>query len=63
MRDEWLSDTLRDAARELEIPDDALVRWYDEERARLEAGARIHDYVRVFALRRVRDRLKAVRQR
>jgi hypothetical protein len=63
MRDEWLTDALRDAARDLAIPDDALMRWYDEERARLEAGARIHDYVRVFAMRRVRDRLKAALRR
>ncbi|WDD91527.1 DUF3562 domain-containing protein [Burkholderia sp. FERM BP-3421] len=63
MRHEWLTDALRDAARELAIPDDALTRWYDEARAQLEAGARIHDYVRVFALRRVRDRLNAARLR
>ncbi|AOK32630.1 MULTISPECIES: DUF3562 domain-containing protein [Burkholderia] len=63
MRDEGLIELLREAAADTSIPDEALQRWLDDEVARLEEGALIHDYVRVFAIRRLRERLAAVRKR
>lgn len=47
---EWL-------AKEAHLPFDAVARLYDEEWARLEAGARITGFLPVIALRNLRERL------
>ncbi|MGU7785025.1 DUF3562 domain-containing protein [Burkholderia sp. PU8-34] len=61
MQDERWLEPLRDAARELAIAEDVLQRWLDEEIESLGEGARVRDYLMVFAIRRVRSRLAAVR--
>ncbi|KVT41259.1 DUF3562 domain-containing protein [Burkholderia ubonensis] len=61
MHDERWLESLREAARELAITEDVLRRWLDEEIESLGNGARVRDYLMVFAIRRVRSRLAAAR--
>ena len=61
MQDERWFEPLREVARELAIPEDALRRWLDEEIKDLEEGAHVREFVMVFAIRRVRARLAAIR--
>ncbi|WP_080405236.1 DUF3562 domain-containing protein [Burkholderia ubonensis] len=60
MQDEQWLESLREKARELAIAEDVLRRWLDEEIENLGNGARVRDYLMVFAIRRVRSRLAAV---
>jgi hypothetical protein len=45
-------------ARESAMPVNEVARLYEDARAGLEAGARIKDYVGIFALRNVRNMLR-----
>ncbi|WP_126284672.1 DUF3562 domain-containing protein [Burkholderia stagnalis] len=61
MQDERWLEQLREVARELAVSEDALKRWLDEEIKDLEDGAQVREYLMVFAIRRVRVRLAAIR--
>ncbi|VWC74016.1 hypothetical protein BLA17378_03470 [Burkholderia aenigmatica] len=47
-------------ARDLSIPDDALRRMLDDEIVALTQDARVHDYLRIFAIRRLSQRLRSL---
>ncbi|AOJ06211.1 DUF3562 domain-containing protein [Burkholderia mayonis] len=57
MRQDTLYDSLLAAAQRRSITEGELMHMLDDEIARLADGARIHDYLRVIAIRRVRDRI------
>ncbi|AGK50485.1 MULTISPECIES: DUF3562 domain-containing protein [Burkholderia] len=57
MRQDMLFDSLLAAARRRSITEGELMHMLDDEIARLADGARVHDYLRVIAIRRVRERI------
>ncbi|AOJ72945.1 MULTISPECIES: DUF3562 domain-containing protein [Burkholderia] len=57
MHHDMLFDSLLAAARRRSITEGELMHMLDDEIARLADGARVHDYLRVIAIRRVRERL------
>jgi hypothetical protein len=52
-------DTITSIAQEMHYPLPVVKRVYDAEFSRLKAGARITDYLVLFAARRTRDALLA----
>lgn len=52
-------DTITNLAKEMHFPLPVVKRVYEAEFARLKAGARITDYLVLFAARRTRDALLA----
>jgi Protein of unknown function (DUF3562) len=52
-------DAITSIAKEMHYPLPVVKRVYDAEFARLKAGARITDYLVLFAARRTRDALLA----
>ncbi len=59
MHQDTLFDSLLAAARRRSITEGEVMHMLDDEIARLADGARIHDYLRVIAIRRVRERIGA----
>ncbi|WP_396333932.1 DUF3562 domain-containing protein [Burkholderia anthina] len=59
MNQDRLFASLAALARDLLIPDDALQRMLDDEIAALTTGARVHDYLRIFAIRRLSRRMRS----
>ncbi|AIO71003.1 DUF3562 domain-containing protein [Burkholderia oklahomensis] len=57
MHQDTLYDSLLAAAQRRSITERELMHMLDDEIARLADGARVHDYLRVIAIRRVRDRI------
>lgn len=57
MHQDTLFDSLLAAARRGSITEGEVMHMLDDEIARLADGARIHDYLRVIAIRRVRERI------
>ncbi|MBR8062321.1 DUF3562 domain-containing protein [Burkholderia ambifaria] len=60
MNQDRLLTSLAALARDLSIPDDALRRMLDDEIAALAKGARVHDYLRIFAIRRLSRRMRSL---
>nr|WP_175942790.1 DUF3562 domain-containing protein [Burkholderia pyrrocinia] len=60
MNQDRLLTSLAALARDLSIPDDVLRRMLDDEIAALAKGARVHDYLRIFAIRRVSRRMRSL---
>ena len=54
-------DAITSIAQEMHYPLPVVKRVYDSEFARLKAGARVKDYLVLFAARRTRDTLLANR--
>ncbi|MDN7903813.1 DUF3562 domain-containing protein [Burkholderia diffusa] len=59
MNQDRLFASLAALARDLSISDDALRRMLDDEIATLTRDAHVHDYVRIFAIRRLRLRMRS----
>ncbi|AOJ05356.1 hypothetical protein WS70_27065 [Burkholderia mayonis] len=57
MHQDTLYDSLLAAAQRRSITERALMHMLDDEITRLADGARVYDYLRVIAIRRVRDRI------
>ncbi|ABC35121.1 DUF3562 domain-containing protein [Burkholderia thailandensis] len=57
MHQDTLFDSLLAAAQRSSITKGELMHMLDDEIARLADGARVHDYLRVIAIRRVRERI------
>ena len=45
-------------AQESQVPIDEVARLYEDERAELEAGARLTGFLPIFAIRKVREILR-----
>ena len=60
MNQDRLFASLAALARDLSISDDALRRMLDDEIATLTKDARVHDYLRIFAIRRLRQRMRSL---
>jgi len=60
MNQDRLFVSLAALARDLSISDDALRRMLDDEIATLTKDARVHDYLRIFAIRRLRQRMRSL---
>lgn len=52
-------DAISTIAKEMHYPVPVVKRVYEEQFARLKAGARITDYLVLFAARRTRDALQS----
>ncbi|AOI95613.1 MULTISPECIES: DUF3562 domain-containing protein [Burkholderia] len=59
MNQDRLFASLAALARDLSISDDALRRMLDDEIATLTKDARVHDYLRIFAIRRLSLRMRS----
>ncbi|AOJ34984.1 DUF3562 domain-containing protein [Burkholderia metallica] len=53
-----LLDSLKEAARQRAIGSDQLRAMLDDEVRALSSDARVHDYIHVFAIRHLRDRMR-----
>ncbi|MBY4868866.1 DUF3562 domain-containing protein [Burkholderia sp. Bp9017] len=60
MNQDRLFAALAALARDLSIPDDALRRMLDDEIAALAKDARVRDYLRIFAIRRLSRRMRSL---
>ncbi|MDR0240312.1 MAG: DUF3562 domain-containing protein [Burkholderia sp.] len=53
-----LLDSLKEAAEQRAIGADQLRAMLDDEVRVLSSGARVHDYIHVFAIRHLRERMR-----
>ncbi|VWB27489.1 hypothetical protein BLA23254_01164 [Burkholderia lata] len=53
-----LLDSLKEAAKQRAIGSDQLRAMLDDEVRVLSSDARVHDYIHVFAIRHLRDRMR-----
>ncbi|MBR8407068.1 DUF3562 domain-containing protein [Burkholderia cenocepacia] len=53
-----LLDSLKEAAEQRAIGADQLRAMLDDEVRALSSGARVHDYIHVFAIRNLRERMR-----
>lgn len=53
-----LLDSLKEAAERRAIGADQLRAMLDDEVRALSSGARVHDYIHVFAIRHLRERMR-----
>ncbi|WP_175950285.1 DUF3562 domain-containing protein [Burkholderia sp. BCC0405] len=53
-----LLDSLKEAAKRRAIGSDQLRAMLDDEVRILSSDARVHDYIHVFAIRHLRDRMR-----
>ncbi|MGS0891178.1 DUF3562 domain-containing protein [Burkholderia stagnalis] len=53
-----LLDSLKEAAAQRAIGADQLRAMLDDEVRALSSGARVHDYIHVFAIRHLRERMR-----
>ncbi|MGC3025399.1 DUF3562 domain-containing protein [Burkholderia sp. DN3021] len=53
-----LLDSLKEAAQQRAIGADQLRAMLDDEVRVLSSGARVHDYIHVFAIRHLRERMR-----
>lgn len=53
-----LLDSLKEAAKQRSIGADQLRAMLDDEVRVLSSGARVHDYIHVFAIRNLRERMR-----
>ncbi|KVH59960.1 DUF3562 domain-containing protein [Burkholderia cepacia] len=53
-----LLDSLKEAARQRAIGADQLRTMLDDEVRALSSDARVHDYIHVFAIRHLRERMR-----
>ena len=53
-----LLDSLKEAAEQRAIGSDQLRAMLDDEMRVLSSGARVHDYIHVFAIRHLRERMR-----
>ncbi|WGY72089.1 DUF3562 domain-containing protein [Burkholderia cepacia] len=53
-----LLDSLKEAAEQRAIGADQLRAMLDDEVRVLSSGARVHDYIHVFAIRNLRERMR-----
>ncbi|KAG8154479.1 DUF3562 domain-containing protein [Burkholderia catarinensis] len=51
-------DSLKEAAEQRAIDADQLRAMLDDEVRVLSSGARVHDYIHVFAIRHLRERMR-----
>jgi len=58
MSQDRLLDSLKAAAEQREIGDDQLRTMLDDEVRALSSDARVHDYIHVFAIRHLRERMR-----
>ncbi|HKT63148.1 MAG TPA: DUF3562 domain-containing protein [Burkholderia sp.] len=58
MSQDRLLDSLKAAAEQREIDDDQLRTMLDDEVRALSSDARVHDYIHVFAIRHLRERMR-----
>jgi len=58
MSQDRLLDSLKAAAEQREIGDDQLRSMLDDEVRALSSDARVHDYIHVFAIRHLRERMR-----
>ncbi|AYQ40492.1 hypothetical protein BLA9940_01538 [Burkholderia aenigmatica] len=53
-----LLDSLKEAAKQRSIGSDQLRAMLDDEVRALSSDARVHDYIHVFAIRHLRERMR-----
>ncbi|MBZ5789136.1 DUF3562 domain-containing protein [Burkholderia contaminans] len=53
-----LLDSLKEAAKQRAIGSDQLRAMLDDEVRALSSDARVHDYIHVFAIRHLRERMR-----
>ncbi|CAB3749262.1 hypothetical protein GQ57_26545 [Burkholderia sp. MSh2] len=58
MSKDSLLDSLKEAAAQRAIGSDQLRAMLDDEVRVLSSGARVHDYIHVFAIRHLRERMR-----
>ena len=58
MSKDSLLDSLKEAARQRAIGADQLRAMLDDEVRVLSSDARVHDYIHVFAIRHLRERMR-----
>ncbi|MBN3745361.1 MULTISPECIES: DUF3562 domain-containing protein [Burkholderia] len=58
MSKDSLLDSLKEAAKQRAIGSDQLRAMLDDEVRALSSDARVHDYIHVFAIRHLRERMR-----
>ncbi|AZQ56386.1 DUF3562 domain-containing protein [Burkholderia cenocepacia] len=58
MSKDTMLDSLKEAAERRAIGADQLRAMLDDEVRALSSGARVHDYIHVFAIRHLRERMR-----